>query len=83
MVKKLFSVVLFLFLCQVIWANSTPVLSNFRIVDNHKNRVYFDSEGAITGTSTNGFIINGKTISGLSINLAGATLGSLNKTDLP
>lgn len=48
-----------------------PVLSNFRILNSHKNRIYFDSSVEITNNSspnTNGFILTQKTITGVVLN---------------
>ncbi len=67
MVKKLFSVFFILFNLHFALAQSSPILSNFRIEDSNKNRVYFDSSEPIIGSSSNGFVISGMTISGLSI----------------
>ena len=44
-----------------------PTLTNFRVENSNKNRVYFDSNELITGSTTFGFTISGKTISGLYI----------------
>jgi hypothetical protein len=41
----------------------TPVLSNFNITNTNKDRVYFDVSADITGMTTTGFTISGKTIS--------------------
>ena len=46
----------------------TPVLSNFRVENSNKNRVYFDSSERITASTTNGFVISGKTITSITIN---------------
>ena len=46
-----------------------PVLSNFRVEDSSKDRVYFDVDGDISGLTIQGFVISGKTIS--SINTSG------------
>ena len=46
----------------------TPVLSNFRVEDDIKNRMYFDSNETITASSTTGFKISGKTITNVIIN---------------
>ena len=40
---------------------ASPILSNFRIEDSHKDRVYFDANGDISGLKKNGFVISGKT----------------------
>ncbi len=42
-----------------------PTLTNFRVENSNKNRVYFDSNELITGSTSSGFTISGKTISGL------------------
>lgn len=40
-----------------------PILSNFRILDDQKSRVYFDSStNLISGSTTTGFTISNKTI---------------------
>ncbi len=66
MIKKLFSIFL-LFNIFVVFANSAPILSNFRVLDSEKSRVYFDSNEAITGAVVSGFIISEKSITGLHI----------------
>ena len=48
-----------------------PVLSNFRIEDANKDRVYFDSLISVKSMTKNGFIISGKNISGITIDLDG------------
>jgi len=48
--------------------NTPPALSNFRIENNNKNRVYFDSSEPITASTSSGFTISGKTISSISVN---------------
>ena len=45
-----------------------PTLSNFRINNANKDRVYFDSSEVITGSTFTGFTITGKTITSLVIN---------------
>ena len=44
-----------------------PVLSNFRIENSNKDRVYFDVDGDITGLTEKGFKISGKTVTGVNI----------------
>ena len=44
-----------------------PVLSNFRVENSQKSRVYFDSNIPLTGSGFSGFIVSGKTISGVTI----------------
>lgn len=51
-----------------------PVLSNFTIEDAQPTRVYFDSSKIITATTVTGFVIQGKTISSVTI-AAGLTTG--------
>jgi len=55
-------------------SNTPPTIFNFRIESTQADKVYFDSNVPLTGTSTAGFIINGKTISGINI-LEGSTSG--------
>ncbi len=45
-----------------------PVLSNFRIENSNKTRVYFDSSEPISGSSTKGFKITGEKVSGIKVN---------------
>lgn len=45
-----------------------PVLYNFRVDDTDPTKVLFDSTSPLIGTTTTGFIVTGKTISGLTIN---------------
>jgi hypothetical protein len=66
MVKKIL-LVTFILISVKLFAQ-TPKLSNFRVEDSQKSRVYFDSNVPLTGSSTTGFIISGKSISGLTIN---------------
>jgi len=54
--------------------DAPPVLSNFRIENTRASRVYFDSSKELEGSSKNGFIISGKTISKVSVN-SGQTSG--------
>ncbi|MEN8194481.1 MAG: choice-of-anchor Q domain-containing protein, partial [Bacteroidota bacterium] len=42
------------------------VLSNFRVEGSSTNRVYFDTSGDISGLTTQGFAISGKTITGVN-----------------
>ena len=44
----------------------TPKLSNFRVEDSNKTRVYFDVEGDISGLTIQGFTISGKNISSIN-----------------
>jgi hypothetical protein len=48
--------------------NTPPIISNFRIEKSTPNRVYFDSSEPITASNTTGFVVSGKTLSGISIN---------------
>ena len=48
-------------------SSSTPILTNFSIDDYQKSRVYFDASADITGMTTTGFVISGKTISSVTI----------------
>ncbi len=74
MIKKLFLIALVLFAFNFVFANTSPILSNFRIENSNKNRVYFDSSDPITAATTNGFTISGKTITAITIN-SGQTNG--------
>ncbi len=64
--KKLLWVLVMAFSLNAV-AQGKPVLSNFRIEDSNKNRVYFDASGDISGLTKNGFVISGKTITSISI----------------
>ena len=44
-----------------------PTLSNFRIENSEKSRVYFDSNVSITGSDIAGFFIGNKTITGITV----------------
>ena len=57
-------------------------LENFRIENSNKDRVYFDSNIPISGSDFKGFIISGKTISGVSIQ-SGQTGGHFFKVTIP
>jgi hypothetical protein len=50
-----------------------PVLSNFRVEDAQPDRVYFDSSESITATTTTGFTVSGKTLTGVSIHAGSST----------
>ena len=69
MIKKLFLLALCSLTIFVAHADDKipPTLTNFRVENSNKNRVYFDSNELITGSTTFGFTISGKTISGLYI----------------
>jgi len=54
--------------------NSHPILFNFKISNENKSRVYFDSSKTIKASSATGFTISGKTISGITLN-QGSTTG--------
>ena len=71
---KLIILYLFLFTLGAFAQEAPPVLSNFRVEDDQKSRVYFDSSEPIWGSSKVGFKIEGKTISSLSVN-EGSTTG--------
>ena len=47
--------------------NSHPIIFNFKISNENKSRVYFDSSKPITASSATGFIISGKTISDITL----------------
>ena len=47
--------------------NNRPTLSNFRIENTNPDRVLFDASKVITATTVNGFNIEGKTITGITI----------------
>ena len=55
-----------LFLSLNIYSKATPKIYNFRVENSNKNRVYFDVDGDITGLTTQGFVISGKTITGVN-----------------
>ncbi len=65
--KKLVWILVFTFGINV--TAQKAVLSNFRIENSYKDRVYFDVKGDISGLTKQGFVISGKTIS--SINTSG------------
>ena len=69
MIKKLFIVALIILSVNITKAqnNTSSTLSNFRIENSNKNRIYFDVNEPITGSNTNGFTISGKTISGITV----------------
>jgi hypothetical protein len=75
MVKK---ILLFTFiLLSVKLFAQAPVLSNFRIDDSQKSRIYFDSSEPIVGTISTGFYLSDnlrKKVTGITI-IAGATNG--------
>ena len=56
-----------------IYAQSVE-LSNFNIENNQKDRIYFESSSPLSGSSTQGFYVSGKTVTGVSIN-SGQTSG--------
>jgi len=69
MTKRLLLIALF-FVSANLFAQA-PVLSNFRVEDSEKSRLYFDSSIPITGTTHTGFYLSDgkrKTISGVRIN---------------
>ena len=67
MIKKIFFIAFVII--NVNMLAQTPVLKNFEIRDSNPNRVYFTAEGDISGLTTQGFVISGKTIT--SINTSG------------
>ncbi|MEL4455495.1 T9SS type A sorting domain-containing protein [Lutimonas vermicola] len=78
--KKYLDSRLVLILCFVVFGlfkglaqNIPPVLSNFRIENNNKNRVYFDSSEPISGSSFKGFKITGEKVNGIKINSGSKT----------
>lgn len=71
MTKKiyyLFLLLIFVLNTSFVVFAATPVLSNFRVENSNKSRVYFDSSMPISATSYAGFTITGKTITGITIN---------------
>lgn len=77
MIKKLFSIFLLFTNLFFAFANNSPILSNFRIEDSDKTKVYFDSSEPITGSNVTGFYLSDnrrKTVTGVTI-AAGATTG--------
>ena len=54
-------------------AQNISTLYNFRIEGNQPSRVYFDSKVPISGSSSAGFVISGKTIKSLHLSSAGKT----------
>jgi len=61
--KRIFQIVFLLgFAMNVYSQGAAPVLSNFRIEDSHKDRVYFDASGDISNLKKKGFVISGKKI---------------------
>ena len=59
MIKKLFSIFLLFTNLFVVFANNAPIISNFRIEDSDKTKVYFDSSEPITGSDITGFYLSG------------------------
>ncbi|MDY7394014.1 T9SS type A sorting domain-containing protein [Aureibaculum sp. 2210JD6-5] len=77
MTKKLFFLISILLVFKISGAKNynanlndatPPTIFNFRIEASEPNRVYFDSDKIITGSSTNGFTVSNKSISGITIN---------------
>lgn len=77
MTKKLFLPIIFLLVFKFSGANifntnlsdtSPPKIFNFRVEVSEPDRVYFDSDQPISGSSENGFAIGGKSITNLTIN---------------
>lgn len=60
-------------LSGVLGSAQEVVLSNFRIENEHKNRVYFESSDAIIDASVLGFYISGKSIADIHINGSSAS----------
>ena len=58
-----------------------PVLSNFRILSTELSRVYFNSTTDVTGLTTTGFVISGKTI--LSVNIDAGGLSGYFAVSVP
>ncbi len=80
MIKKLLFVTFILLSVSVL--AQAPVLTNFRIENANKNRVYFDSSDLITATTVKGFKIEGKNIYNITIN-SGGTTGHYFKVSTP
>lgn len=70
MIKKLFfTILLFIAINNLGFAlNISPLLTNFRIENTNRNRVYFDSNTLIKSSGFQGFIISGKSIVSIHIN---------------
>lgn len=68
MIKKLFLFIGIVFFTNILFANTPPIISNFRIEASEPDRVYFDSDKPIIGSSYNGFTISNKSISSITIN---------------
>ena len=64
MIKKLFFAVFLLINTNIL--AQTAILNNFRVENTNKNRVYFDKSGDISGLTTQGFVISGKTITAVN-----------------
>lgn len=54
--------------------NPNPFLTNFRIINSNKDRIYFDSSIEITASNASGFVVNGKTVNSITVN-TNSTLG--------
>ncbi|RPD94369.1 T9SS C-terminal target domain-containing protein [Aureibaculum marinum] len=68
MTKKLFLFIGIVFFTNILFAITPPTISNFRIEASEPDRVYFDSDKPIIGSSYNGFTISNKSISSITIN---------------
>ncbi|MDN3643371.1 T9SS type A sorting domain-containing protein [Lutimonas halocynthiae] len=71
---KLIILYLFLYSFGAYAQETPPVLSNFRIENDQRNRVYFDSGQPIKGSNVVGFKISGNSLIGININ-SGQTTG--------
>ncbi|MET2984913.1 T9SS type A sorting domain-containing protein [Aureibaculum conchae] len=72
MTKRLFLIIGIVFFTNTLFASTPPKIFNFRVESFEPNRVYFDSDKPIQGSSAEGFFISYRTISGITIN-AGST----------
>jgi len=67
MIKKVFLFISIILITNKLLANTPPTIFNFRIEASEPNKVYFDSDKPITGSSTDGFTISNRSISGITI----------------
>ncbi len=77
MLKNLFSFIVVVLFCNVLIANNNnfnfsdntpPTIFNFRIESSEPDKVYFDSDKPITGSSAEGFTISNRSVSSLTVN---------------
>ncbi len=67
MIKKVFLIISIILITNKLFANTPPTIFNFRIESSEPNKVFFDSDKPIIGSSTDGFTVSNKSISSLTI----------------